>query len=581
MMNQKAHENKPAKTENSRDAQKATSRRVGHNIIFFIDTILEKISVASVRIVLIVINVVLLAFFVIGLILPAFAEKQVSAEPEKTEKGEKDGKKEKLYDDETLEKALTDAMQVKLRKLAPRYSFDKINSWGNIKISDEMWFKRAFYDEYAFVLNLLNISKIQDTQKQVDSVVSRMKVYFNEREIEQSVEFLEKYFREYLLLRAYDTDSQIPAEIINNLGGSEVEVAFLVYAVLSKLGVTPEIYGDAEGNRHFYFVFEKTQYMIYFTAEKPSKLGQKLAPEGIIEAFLTAHANLESDPLKKIQIYKLLEDLTPTTDIYRALYGLYDELSKIVETDALKQEYNKKKDEYLRKLPMDKPDDFYLIARRDFNANNIEEAWRIFNELATQYPDFMPKEGESPYYYLSLMASAKFEDGAVSETLLMSFLNKLDYEKEHYVALLSKSAYLLLNRQKFAESLEILNKLELHGHADKSLYLARNRIYAELKQNIFSISNLKAAVALDPSDRELRVKLIQQLIDTEMYAEALAECNNAAMSKAKMTFALKVGAEIAERYLNDITLAAEMLTKYLQLNPDDEEAQKKLAEYVR
>ena len=84
---------------------------------------------------------------------------------------------------------------------------------------------------------------------------------------------------------------------------------------------------------------------------------------------------------------------------------------------------------------------------------------------------------------------------------------------------------------------------------------------------------------MDTANRKLRAQLIQMLVNEKLYLEAYNECDKSADSPAKMVYALKIGIAIAEEYLNDITLAEKMLIKYVQLNPEDADARKKLENY--
>ena len=221
---------------------------------------------------------------------------------------------------------------------------------------------------------------------------------------------------------------------------------------------------------------------------------------------------------------------------------------------------------YREFLPIDNAEDLYNIAQGDFKEDNIAEAWEKFNKLIESFPEYKPTKGEPAYYYLAFMGSDKFAVGAIDAAKLNGFLDELDYQNQQHVSVLTKCAYLFYERQKFVEAMNVLNNLERNGHGDVRLFSTRCEIYLELKQTMPAIANIKAAITLDPRNRRFCAKLIQILIDNKMFEEACRECENAAKSQAKMIFALKIGAFIAEHHLNNLSLAERLLSEYEQLS---------------
>jgi len=569
------HEQKSLGAERSYRISKIAHTKL--KISIFFDGIIEKVSTPLVHHSLLIINilfVLLLAFSILFYQHGELVDDVDGTDPSTIEDGEE---KSDILTPEMLESAVKSATLVDANEKPVEFPFKKVNEWGEIKPTDDKWWNKAFFDTYVFLLDEMKISMQSNTRKVLDSLHQDLKGYFKVCPDSNISRLLKNFFREYLLLRSYDDEIGNPSEIIKKLGGNEYDVVFLVLAMLSKIGVSTEISQITLDEKSALIInIADTDIDIGFNQLQIQGERRKLKVIEFFESFIRFHISKTVGLPKLIKLYELVENLNQSVEIYRKLCKLYLEWEKITEDPALKKEYRDKSTFYRSKLPNDNAEDLFLLALSRYQDGNIQESWQRFNELVDNFPNYTSASGDSQYYYLALMGNNKYEAGAIEARKLNGFLTHLDYGIEKHRKVLTDSAYLFYNGKQYNISLIILNNLEKRGFADVRLYLTRSEINKVLKNYMPSISNLRAAIEMDDKNRKLRAQLIQMLLSNKLYMEAYNECDMSADSPAKMIYALKIGVAIAEEYLNDLSLAVKMLTKYVQLNPKDDEARKKL-----
>ena len=150
----------------------------------------------------------------------------------------------------------------------------------------------------------------QDTRKVIDSLCQELKTYYKISPDSNTARFLKTYFQEYLLLRTSEhAESSNPLEIINNLGGNEYDVVFLVLATLSKIGVSTEISQITYDDKSVLIIQLKDKETdIDISQIETQGESKKLNVIEFLEKFLKFHISKTVGIPKLVTLYTLIEN---------------------------------------------------------------------------------------------------------------------------------------------------------------------------------------------------------------------------------------------------------------------------------